>query len=623
MIPPIPTTDLASPAESARRSAPAFEAPSVPALLERRAETLGPRLAALGRRDGRWQEVSWAELARRARDVADGLAALDVEHGDRVAILSETRLEAVVADLGIMAVGAITVPIYQTSTACEVERALDHSGASYAFCDGEEQVRKLREIRGRLPAIRGVVRFEGRSGDGTEQPLAALEALGRAHAHDHPGDHEERIAEIEPDDPACILYTSGTTGEPKGVVLTHGNLLYAGAAAGGVDVVREDDLALLFLPLAHSMAKLCEVAWIHTGGRLAFADSVEKLLENAAEVHPTLIPAPPRVFEKIFGAVVSKGMGEPGLKGRLFRSAMASFDRWSAAQDRGEDRRDPSLLLARRLVFPKIAQAVKARLGGRIRVLASGAAPLSPRIGRFFEAIGIPILEGYGMTESSAAATLTRPGRIRHGTVGTALPGTSIRIADDGEILIAGPSLMAGYWRDPEATAEVIREGWLRTGDVGELDGEGYLRITDRKKDVFKTSGGKMVAPQHVEKELKAADPIISHVLVHGHARRFVSALITVDAASARRWAAERGVALRDPLSDDPAVRARIGRAVEAVNATLPRFATIKRFAILPSDFGIATGELTPTLKLRRRACEEKYRAVLDSLYADDARPPA
>ena len=618
---PSPRPDEAQRSTAQVGPAPAREAPSLPALLEARAAALGDQPAILAKREGRWQETSWAALAQRVRDVAGGLSALGVQHGDRVAMLSETRLEAVLADLGTMAAGAIFVPIYQTSTPREVEHVLGHSGATLAFCEGDVQVAKVREVRGRLPALRGVVRFDGPSGDGTEQPLVALEALGRAHAHDHPGDHAERLAEIEPDDPASILYTSGTTGVPKGVVLTHGNWLYAGAAAATLDVAYPDDLGLIFLPLAHSFGKLCLAYWLHLGSRIALVESVERLLEAAGEVRPTALPAPPRLYEKVFAGVIAKGASEPGLRGRLFRSAMAAFDRWSVAQDRGEVHHELALALARRLVFPKVGRGLQEKLGGRMRALVTGSAPLSPRISRFFEAVGVPIREGYGLTETSAIGTANRPGGIRHGTVGPPVPGVEVRIAEDGEVLLRSPGLMAGYWNDPAATAEVIRDGWLHTGDVGALETDGYLRITDRKKDVFKTSGGKMVAPQQIEKELLAAEPLIGHALVHGHARRFVSALVTVDAAAARRWAESSGVTLSEPVSQDPAVHARIAAAVEAVNRELPRFATVKRFAVLPGELSVASGELTATMKLRRRACEERYRGVLDALYAEE--PPA
>jgi long-chain acyl-CoA synthetase len=619
-----------SPAAATAPGTAAHEAPSLPALLEARAADLAERTSLLVKQEGRWVQISWAEVGRRVRDIADGLAALGVEHGDRVAMLSETRLEAVLADLGTMATGAISVPIYQTSTPREVEHVLRHSGALFVFCDGEAQVRKVREVRGRLPHLRGVVRFDGASGDGTEQPLAALEALGRAHGHDHPEDHAERIAEIEAVDPACILYTSGTTGEPKGVVLTHGNWLFAASAAAALGTSQPDDLGLLFLPLAHAFGKVCEAAWIHTGTPMALAESVEKIMENAAEVRPTFLPAPPRVYEKIFGAVVARGASEPGVRGRIFRAAMAGFDRWCSAQDAGEKRAARgglrarlALLLARRVVLPQVARTVQARLGGRMRTLFSGSAPLSPRISRFFEAIGLPIVEGYALTECAATATVNRPERIRHGTVGPPVPGIEVRIAEDGEVLVRGPSLMPGYWDDPAATAEAIAGGWLHTGDIGVLDEEGSLRITDRKKDVFKTSGGKMVAPQQIEKELRAAEPLVAHALVHGHARRFVSALLTLDAAAVRRWADAERVAVSEPLERDPAVRARITRSVEALNRELPRFATVKRFAILPGEFTAAAGELTPTMKLRRKAVEEKYRAVLDALYEEEGRSAA
>jgi long-chain acyl-CoA synthetase len=590
---------------------------SLPALLEARAAALGAQTALVTKQEGRWQETSWSALARRVRDVADGLDALGVEHGDRVAILSETRLDALVADLGAMAAGAIAVAVYQTSTPQEVEHVLRHSGAILVFCDGEAQVRKVREVRGRLPRLRDVVRFDGASGDGTEQPLVALEALGRAHGHDHPRDHAERLDEIEPDDPAAIVYTSGTTGASKGVVLTHRAWLYDAAAVASLDAARPDDLGLLFLPIAHGFARLIVAGWIHTGGRLALAESVEKVLENAAELRPTFLPAPPRLYEKIFGAAVAKGASEPGLRGRLFRAAMAGFDRWSSARDRGEEVRDVRLLLARALVFPRVGRAVGERLGGRVRMLVSGAAPLSPRVSRFFEAIGLPVLEGYGMTEYCAAATVNRSGHPHHGTVGLPIPGTEVRIAEDGEVLLRGPALMAGYWDDPDATAEAIRDGWLHTGDVGVLEPGGHLRITDRKKDVFKTSGGKMIAPQQIERELLAAEPLIGHALVHGHARRFVTALLTVDALAVRRWAGSAGVAPTEPFACDPAVRERIARAVEAVNRDLPRFATVKRFAIVAGEFSVAGGELTATMKLRRKLIEQKYRAVLDALYAE------
>jgi long-chain acyl-CoA synthetase len=591
---------------------------SLPAAFEATAARLGDRAALHRRRDGRWEALRWSEVAERGRAIAAGLAALGVERGDRVAVLSETRVEAVLADLGILAAGAAVAPIYQTCTPRECEHVLRDAGATLVFCDGEEQVRKVHEVRAGVPELRGIVRFDGSATHDLERRLAEVEALGRAELEDDPGAHARRVAAIGPGDLASLIYTSGTTGVPKGAVVTHGNWLHSVRAGDTLGLLTDADRCLLFLPLAHAFGKLCEVSWLYRGGELAFAERLDRLLEDAAEIGPTLLPGPPRIFEKLFGAVVAKGAAQPGLQGRLFRAAMASLERASLAADRGErPRADLGLLLARWVVFPRVGATVRARLGGRIRLLGSGAAPLSPRVARFFEEIGVPIAEGYGMTETAGLIAVNRADDIRVGSVGRPIPGVEVRIAGDGEVLVRGPNVMGGYWRAPDASAEALEGGWLHTGDVGELDGDGYLRITDRKKDVIVTAGGKKIAPQQVERELKAREPLLSHVIVHGDGRRYVTALVTVDEAAARRFAADAGIALAEPVATDPRIRARIDRAVALVNADLPRFATVKRHAILPRDLSIDAGELTPTLKVRRRACERAYRAVLDALYEE------
>jgi long-chain acyl-CoA synthetase len=397
-------------------------------------------------------------------------------------------------------------------------------------------------------------------------------------------------------------------------MLTHGSWVYAGTNATKLDIMRPDDRALLFLPLAHAFAWLVISGWLHAGCELALGGTFDRIASDAAEIRPTFVPGPPRVFEKVLAGAVASGGGQAGPRGWLFRVAMAAFERWSAAQDRGEPCRDPRVLLARGLVLPRAGRAVSHRLGGRIRLLLSGSAPLSPRVGRFFESIGIDLIEGYGMTETSAGSVVNRPGRPRHGTVGQPVPGTEVALAADGEVLIRSPGLMRGYWMDPEATAAALRDGWMHTGDVGTLDAEGTLRIVDRKKDLIITSGGKKVAPQRLERELES-DPLVSHALVHGDRRPYLTAVLALDEEAVRRWASAAGLAPDEALADSGAVRARLQATVDAVNARLPRYATLKRFAVLHGDFTVLGGELTPTMKLRRAACERHLGPVLDALY--------
>jgi long-chain acyl-CoA synthetase len=342
---------------------------------------------------------------------------------------------------------------------------------------------------------------------------------------------------------------------------------------------------------------------------------MDKILDNASEVRPTVMPAVPRIFEKAYNTVISKGFASPGLKGRLFRIAMESFDAYADARSVGRTYSSFGLLLGKKLVFPKLRAALDERFGGRMRFFVSGGAPLSPKIAWFFDILGFTILEGYGLSESSAASFVNRPGANKIGTVGPPVPGTEVRIAEDGEILIRGPGVMKGYWNDPAATAEALKDGWLQTGDIGRLDGE-HLRITDRKKDLIVTAGGKNVAPQNLENELKT-DPLVSQAMVHGDQRKFLSALVTLNEEAARKWATEHGVPPAAALHEHPAVIARIQEAIDALNARQASYSTIKRFAIVPKDFTQETGELTPTLKVKRKVVTQKYRAVLDAFYVE------
>jgi long-chain acyl-CoA synthetase len=578
------------------------------------------RTATKQKRDGRWVDASWADLARRARDIADGLAGLGVSKGDRVAVIGETTTDWIVADLGVMGAAAITVPIYQSNRANDVAYILGNAGARFIFCDSEAQVAKIREVRDKLPALEGIIRFAGSPRDGFERTLAELERAGAAWRASNEGAHAQRLASMSLDEPACFIYTSGTTGNPKGVVLTHRNWVYEADAVASLGIVKTDDLVLCFLPMAHSFAKVIEALWFKLGATAAFVESIDKIVDNAAEVRPTVMPSVPRIFEKAYDAVVAKGAAAPGVKGRLFKLSMHSLERWVDAQERGTG--DPGLgvklglLVGERVVFPKLGAALKERFGGRMRLFVSGGAPLSPKIAWFFQKVGFEILEGYGLTETAAGTFVNRPGQAKIGTVGPPVPGTEVRIAEDGEILVRGAGVMKGYYQNAAATAEVLRDGWLYTGDIGTVDRDGCLKITDRKKDIIVTAGGKNVAPQNLENDLKT-DALISQVMVHGDKRKFLSALVTLNEEATRKWAVDNRVTISGALHEDPRVRARIQQAVDALNAKQASYSTIKKFAILPGDFTQESGELTPTLKVKRKYCTQKYKSVLDAFYGE------
>ena len=586
------------------------------ALFEAMAKARGERMAVEQKRGGQWVETSWTEFARRARDVADGLAAIGVRPGDRVAIIGETNLEWILADLGILGAAGITVTIYQSNKPAECEYILADSGARLVFCDTEVQVGKIRAVRGNLPILEGIVRATGAAADAFERTLADVERAGAEWRKANPGAHAERLAAVGPDSPASFIYTSGTTGNPKGVVLTHGNWVYEAGAVEQLQLITPDDVVLMFLPMAHSFAKVIEAVWFAVGCEVAFVESLDKIVENAGEVRPTVMPSVPRIFEKAYNAVIAKGLATPGVKGKLFKLALASFEQYAAAQEQGKPYSSFGFSLGKKLVFPKLAKTLSDRFGGRMRLFISGGAPLAPKIAHFFQLVGMNILEGYGLTETSAATFVNRPGKNRIGTVGPPVPGTQVRIAEDGEVLVKGGGVMKQYHGRPEATAEVLKDGWLATGDIGFLDEAGNLKITDRKKDIIVTAGGKNVAPQNLENELKT-DPLISQVMVHGDKRKFLSALVTLNEENARKWAAENGVAPGAPLHGDPRVVARIQRSIDALNARQASYSSIKKFFVVPNDFTQETGELTPTLKLKRKVVTQKYQSLLDSFYVE------
>jgi long-chain acyl-CoA synthetase len=546
------------------------DAPDAPAYLEETAES--------------WRPIGRDEAAERVAALAQGLLARGVRHGDRVAILSRTRLEWILLDWAVMSIGAVVVGLYPTSSAKECEYILGHCEAALAFTEDEEQTRKLVSIRGTLPTLREIIPFDW---------LEKLESDGRLARHLQ----REPVAE---DDLATLIYTSGTTGPPKGCMLTHRNLVTAAmCVVEGMN--QPGDTVLLFLPLAHSYGRLAHQAATYRGATVALVADVARVPEALATVRPTILPAVPRVYEKIHANTLGEIERAGGLRRKIGLWALGVGGRTSRARREGKPVGGvlaAQQRLADRLVFAKVRE----RLGGRLRIGVSGAAPLSPEVMEFFHALGVPVIEGYGLTETASSATVNEPADFRIGTVGRPVEDAEIRLAEDGEILIRSDSVFAGYYKEPEATTAVLtNDGWLCTGDVGEIDDEGFLRITDRKKDLIITAGGKNIAPQNLENALKASR-FVSQALVVGDRRPYVTALVTLDDAEVA------------PSGRDP--QELVQEIVDEVNRDRTRVEQIKRFVVLPRDFSQEEGEVTPTLKLRRRVIHEHFADEIERLYA-------
>jgi long-chain acyl-CoA synthetase len=566
--------------------------------------------------DGTWEWLTWKEVADRVTAIAGGLRALGIVNEDRCAIASGTRLEWILIDLGVLCAGAATTTIYPSSTADESAFILADSASKIAFAENAEQLAKIVEKRSELPSLRHVIAIDRvlRSDDFV-LTLDELEKKGREWNAAHEGELARNARSLSPSSLATLIYTSGTTGVPKGVELTHDNWIYEGEGIQALGILKEDDLQFLWLPLAHSFGKVLEVAQLEIGFATAVDGRVDKIVENLGTVRPTFVAAVPRIFEKVHSRIVSGVQEEGGLKLRIFEWAFGVGHRYSAAVQRGEA---PGAWLsmqraiADRLVFSKI----RARFGGRLKFFVSGSAPLARDLAEFFHAAGILILEGYGLTESSAASFVNLPERYRFGTVGPALPGTEVKIAGDGEVLIRGRGIMRGYHGLPDATAEALDDRWLKTGDIGEIE-DGFLKITDRKKDLIKTAGGKYVAPQMIEGKIKAACPYVSQVVVHGDRRKYVSALVSFDPDALAKWGEQSGLSGDyAALAARPEAHALLEPYIARVNATLPSYATVKKFAVLPADLTLEEGDLTSSLKVKRKAVEKKYAALLDRLYA-------
>jgi len=565
-----------------------------------------------------WGSATWAETRETVDVLAAGLLALGIRHEDRVAIASSTRVDWIYADLAITCAGAATTTIYPATNADDVALILADSGTRIVFAEDDAQVAKLNSLRGGLPDLMCIITFDGTGdGDGVLS-LDDLRALGTEHLAASPTAVEEVVDAIRPEHLATLIYTSGTTGRPKGVELPHGCWTYIGAAAEGLDLLSQADLQYLWLPLSHSFGKMLETVQLQVGFPTAVDGRMDRIVPNLAEVRPTFMAGPPRIFEKVHAKVVQTVEEEAGLRGMLFGWAFRVGDR--CARIEMEGRRPGPFARAQHVLADRLVLAkVRARLGGRIRFLISGSAALSPEVAGWFRAAGMLILEGYGLTETSAGTCLVRIDDPVLGAVGPPLLGTEVRIAADGEVLVRGPSVMRGYHGLPEATDEVLdAEGWLSTGDVGELDERGHLRITDRKKDLIKTSGGKYIAPQAVEVLFKAECLLASQMVVHAEGRSHATALVTLDPEAVAQWAAANGVAETDyaRLTAHPSLQAYVGRSIDQVNSKLNRWETVKDFRILDRDLTVEDGEVTPSLKVRRKFVETKYRSLLDSMYA-------
>lgn len=605
------------------RGAPAANMPPVPSpslrtvaeLFLHRVESTPDAPAYLAPEGKGWRTFTWRELGERVRAIACGLRALGLEGEQRCAILSSTRLEWIAADFGILCAGGAVTTIYPSTTADDCAYILEDSEAAFVFAEGSEQLAKLASKRAEL-GVKKVITLDGEPDGDWVISLAELERLGRAQDERAPAQYEELARAVRPDALATLIYTSGTTGRPKGVELLHSCWVYEAEAIDRLGLLTPEDVQYLWLPLAHSFGKVLEVAQLRLGFVTAVDGRVERLVENLATIRPTFVAAVPRIFEKVHNKVVAGAVQGGAVKRALFEWAMGVGRKASARRQQGQPLGGLLALehgLADRLVFSKL----KERFGGRLRFFVSGSAPLARELAEFFHAAGVLILEGYGLTESSAATCVNLPHRNRFGTVGPVLPGTKLEIASDGEVLIRGPGVMRGYHKLPEATAEALdSEGWLHTGDIGELV-DGFLRITDRKKDLIKTSGGKYVAPQSLEGRLKVLCPYVGQVVVHGDGRPYVTALLTLDEEAIRSWAKENGLGDLSPreLAGHERVRALLQTYVDRLNSALASYETVKRFAVLPKDLSLEEGELTPSLKVKRKVVEHKYRSLLDGLY--------
>ncbi|MFF7789191.1 AMP-binding protein [Streptomyces sp. NPDC007991] len=584
-----------------------------------------PVPASSGQGPDDWKSLSWAQAAERVYAIAAGLIELGVQSEQRVALASSTRIEWILADLGIMCAGAATTTVYPQTNSEESAYILSDSESRVLIAENVEQLAKAQEKRAELPDLTHVVVVDPAGVETADWILTLdeLEKRGAARLEKDPDLIKERVGAITKDQLATLIYTSGTTGRPKGVRLPHDNWSYMAKAIAATGLISGEDVQYLWLPLAHVFGKVLTSGQIEVGHVTAVDGRVDKIIENLPVVQPTYMAAVPRIFEKVYNGVAAKARAGGGAKYKIFQwAAEVAREYAKVAQDNFRRTGTMSVpfglgakhKVADALVFAKIREA----FGGNLRACVSGSAALAPEIGYFFSGAGIHILEGYGLTESSAASFVNPGEAYRTGTVGKPLPGTEVRIADDGEILLRGPGIMEGYHKLPEKTAEVLEaDGWFHTGDIGELSPDGYLRITDRKKDLIKTSGGKYIAPAEVEGQFKAVCPYVSNILVHGADRNFCTALIALDEVAITQWAEENGLEGKsyEEIVSSPVTVEMVDGYVKQLNEGLQRWQTIKKFRLLPRDLDVEHGEITPSLKLKRPVVEREYKHLIEEMY--------
>jgi long-chain acyl-CoA synthetase len=556
---------------------------------------------------GEWVDVSYPELGEIAKEVSLGLESLGIDRGDKVGILANTRPEWTYADFGILATGGTVVPIYQTNSPEECHYVLNHSESVAVILEDQSQLDKIRKVHDQLPNLRHVISMEPLDGDDV-MSLDELRERGRSGSDE---DYRQRIASVEGSDVATYIYTSGTTGPPKGCVIDHQNWRDMLDMVQTQNVLMEDEVAYLFLPLAHAFARLIQLGSLDVGATIVYWErDAQKIIPNLMEVKPTYFPSVPRMFEKIYSLAMSNAPDKAQLE-----QAVQLGIKVRQMEARGETV-PPELQEAFDKADAALFQNVRNLFGGRIKQAVTGAAPIAQEILEFFYACGVLVLEGWGMTETSTAATCNTAEEFRFGSVGKPFPGVEIKIADDGEILARGPNIFRGYYKNPDATSETIVDGWLHTGDIGRIDEDGFLYITGRKKDIIITAGGKNITPANLENGLKQ-NQYISQAVVHGDRRPFLTALITLDPEEIVPWAQQQGIEDTDmaSLAQNEKVRALVQEAVDKVNEKVARVEEVKKFTILPHDLTQETGELTPTLKVKRNIVNEKYAGELEAMY--------